>query len=78
MGEILSVAFSMKYGNCTYRGEEDKTTINPDHDFTANPVDAEIQKLCEVLWTDERKSAWKERQKYSSMTPEERKQAGYT
>ena len=81
MGKIISVAFSFEYGNCTYQEETEdgrqKYSLNPDHNFSDSPVNLEIQALCELLWTDERKSGWAERQRYNKMTPEERKEAGY-
>lgn len=82
MGKILSVAFSFEYGNCTYQIETEegieKHTLNPDHNFSESSLDPEIETLCKILWTDKRKSAWSDRLKYKNMTPEERKEAGYS
>jgi hypothetical protein len=82
MGKIVSVSFTMRHGHCAYQEETDsiirKHIIYPNHDFSANPVADVVQSLCETLWTDEIKSAWEERIKYKTMTPEERQQAGYS
>lgn len=81
MGKVISVSFNFQYGICNYHeeieGKRKKYSLNPDHNFSDSPVNSEIQALCELLWTDERKSSWAERQRYSKMTPEERKEAGY-
>ena len=58
--------------------EYEKGILNPDHNFELNPIDPDIKKECDKVWTKEVVDSWINRQKnYSNMSPKERINAGY-
>ena len=53
-------------------------THPPDHNFELNPIDPDIKKECDKMWTKEVVDSWINRQQnYSNMSPKERINAGY-